>query len=111
MTKCTAKATQSKSDLLKDKTVALKNKTVALADVRCTNGTEAMEWPPIFDATVATRIMDAGRSSPAKQRARMPARKESRIPAAQEKSTMPTQTTTVLEAAVVGAVEWSQWQM
>ena len=58
-TKCTAKAVEPKSDLLKGKTVALKD-NVALAGVRCTNGTEAMEWTPTFDATVATRIMDAG---------------------------------------------------
>ena len=58
-TKCIAKAVEPKSDLLKGKTVALKD-NVALAGVRCTNGTEAMEWTPTFDATVATRIMDAG---------------------------------------------------
>jgi amidase len=55
-TKCIAKATHPKSDLLKGKTVALKD-NVALAGVRCTNGTKAMEWTPTFDATVATRIM------------------------------------------------------
>jgi amidase len=57
--KCVAKATEPKNDLLKGKTVALKD-NVALAGVRCTNGTEAMDWTPKFDATVAMRIMDAG---------------------------------------------------
>lgn len=56
---CIAKAAEPKSDLLKGKTIALKD-NVALASVRCTNGTEAMNWTPKFDATVATRIMDAG---------------------------------------------------
>ena len=58
-TKCIAKATEPKTDLLKGKTIALKD-NVALANVRCTNGTEALDWTPSIDAAVATRIMDAG---------------------------------------------------
>ena len=57
--KCTAKCTEPKSDLLRDRTIALKD-NVALASVPCTNGTRAMEWTPEFDATIASRIMDAG---------------------------------------------------
>lgn len=55
---CVAKATNPKSELLKDKTIALKD-NIALAGVRCTNGTDAVPWTPSIDATVATRIMDA----------------------------------------------------
>ena len=58
-TKCSAKSIEPRNDLLRGKTVALKD-NIALAGVRCTNGTEAMAWTPAFDATVATRIMDAG---------------------------------------------------
>ena len=58
-TKCTAKCIEPKTDLLKGKRIALKD-NVALAGVRCTNGTEAMDWTPTIDAKVATRIMDAG---------------------------------------------------
>lgn len=58
-TKCTAKSTQPTNDLLKGKTIALKD--MALAGVRCTNGTNAIpNWVPELDATIATRIMDAG---------------------------------------------------
>jgi amidase len=57
--KCTAKAASPTNDLLKGKRVALKD-NVALAGVKCTNGTEALDWTPEFDATIATRIMDAG---------------------------------------------------
>lgn len=58
-TKCTAKSSSPLSELLKGRTIALKD-NVALAGVRCTNGTAAMDWTPEFDATIATRIMDAG---------------------------------------------------
>lgn len=58
-TKCTAKSVSPTSDLLKGKTVALKD-NVALAGVRCTNGTGALDWTPEIDATIATRMMDAG---------------------------------------------------
>lgn len=55
----TAYCTAPKSDLLKGKTVALKD-NMGFAGVRCTNGTKAVDWTPEIDATVATRIMDAG---------------------------------------------------
>lgn len=58
-TKCTAKCVEPKNDLLKGKTVALKD-NVALAGVRCTNGTTALDWTPQIDATIVTRILDAG---------------------------------------------------
>nr|POF20045.1 amidase [Quercus suber] len=58
-TTCIAKAISPKTSLLAGKTVALKD-NIALAGVRCTNGTEAMNWIPTIDATIATRIMDAG---------------------------------------------------
>ncbi|KAI1120428.1 putative amidase [Nemania abortiva] len=58
-TKVTAKCTAPKSSLLEGRTVALKD-NVALAGVRCTNGTAMVEWVPEVDATIATRIMDAG---------------------------------------------------
>ncbi|KAI1749707.1 putative amidase [Xylaria castorea] len=58
-TKVTAKCTSPKSNLLAGRTVALKD-NIALAGVRCTNGTAMVEWVPEIDATVATRIMDAG---------------------------------------------------
>lgn len=58
-TKCTARATSPKSALLAGKTIALKD-NVSLAGVRCTNGTAALNWTPEVDATIATRIMDAG---------------------------------------------------
>lgn len=59
-TRCVAKSAQPSSDLLMAKSVALKD-NVALAGVRCTNGTEAVkDWMPGLDATIATRIMDAG---------------------------------------------------
>ncbi|KAJ2988162.1 hypothetical protein NUW58_g4124 [Xylaria curta] len=57
--KVTAKCTAPKSNLLAGRTVALKD-NVALAGVRCTNGTAMVEWVPEVDATIATRIMDAG---------------------------------------------------
>lgn len=53
------KATNPTSTLLQGKTVAIKD-TVALAGVRCTNGTTMVDWTPEIDATVVTRIMDAG---------------------------------------------------
>ncbi|KAJ8119862.1 hypothetical protein ONZ43_g3280 [Nemania bipapillata] len=58
-TKVTAKCTAPKNNLLEGRTVALKD-NVALAGVRCTNGTAMVEWVPKVDATIATRIMDAG---------------------------------------------------
>ncbi|KAI1824133.1 amidase signature domain-containing protein [Xylaria intraflava] len=49
----------TKNDLLKGRTVALKD-NIALAGVRCTYGTSMVDWTPEIDATVATRVMDAG---------------------------------------------------
>jgi amidase len=57
--RCIGKSISPLNSLLKDRTVALKD-NVALAGVKCTNGTAAMDWTPELDATVATRIMDAG---------------------------------------------------
>lgn len=57
--KCHGYSTSPTSDLLKDKKIALKD-NIAFAGVKCTNGTEALDWTPNFDATIATRIMDAG---------------------------------------------------
>ncbi|KAI0967545.1 putative amidase [Xylaria arbuscula] len=58
-TRVTARCTTPKNNLLEGRTVALKD-NVTLAGVRCTNGTAMVEWTPEIDATVATRIMDAG---------------------------------------------------
>ncbi|KXL41352.1 MAG: hypothetical protein FE78DRAFT_74194 [Acidomyces sp. 'richmondensis'] len=58
-TKCIAQSIVPTNDLLKGRNIALKD-NVALAGVRCTNGTAAMERTLEIDATVATRIMDAG---------------------------------------------------
>ncbi|KAI1174417.1 putative amidase [Nemania sp. FL0916] len=58
-TKVTIKCTAPKNSLLEGRTVAIKD-NVALAGVRCTNGTAMVEWVPEIDATVATRILDAG---------------------------------------------------
>lgn len=33
---------------------------VAVAGVRCTNGTTMVDWTPEYDATIVTRILDAG---------------------------------------------------
>lgn len=56
---CSAKASSPTNDLLEGKKVALKD-NIALAGVKVTNGTEALDWTPELDATIATRIMDAG---------------------------------------------------
>ncbi|KAF2771958.1 amidase signature enzyme [Teratosphaeria nubilosa] len=58
-TRVTVTCTFPTSSLLQGKTVALKD-NVALAGVRCTNGTAAMSWTPQLDATITTRILDAG---------------------------------------------------
>ncbi|KAK5133297.1 hypothetical protein LTR08_008031 [Meristemomyces frigidus] len=57
--RCLATCTAPTNARLKGRTVALKD-NVALAGVRCTNGTAAMAWTPALDATIATRILDAG---------------------------------------------------
>ncbi|KAI4864961.1 amidase signature enzyme [Hypoxylon rubiginosum] len=58
-TKVTAKCTSPTSDLLKGRTVALKD-NMAFAGVRCTNGTAMVDWVPDIDATIITRVLDAG---------------------------------------------------
>ena len=60
--RCTVKCTEPRSSLLNGRTIAIKDNT-ALAGVRCLNGitpTEGKEWIPDYDATVVTRILDAG---------------------------------------------------
>ncbi|KAI3394753.1 hypothetical protein diail_2282 [Diaporthe ilicicola] len=58
-TKVTIRATSPTSKLLCGKTVAIKDNT-AVAGVRCTNGSTMVDWTPEVDATVVTRILDAG---------------------------------------------------
>ncbi|RDW87267.1 amidase signature (AS) enzyme-2 [Coleophoma crateriformis] len=57
--KATVKSTKPKSDTLKGVTVAIKD-NIAVAGVKCTNGTGAVDWTPDVDATIITRILDAG---------------------------------------------------
>lgn len=57
--KAIVKSTKPKSGVIKDVPVALKD-NIALAGVPCTNGTAAVDWIPDVDATVVTRILDAG---------------------------------------------------
>ncbi|KAL2207475.1 putative amidase [Sarocladium strictum] len=57
--KVTAKCTAPSSNLLEGRTIALKD-NIAFAGVPCTNGTSMLDWTPKLDATVATRVMDAG---------------------------------------------------
>ncbi|EXJ89996.1 hypothetical protein A1O3_03064 [Capronia epimyces CBS 606.96] len=60
-TRCTIKSTTPKSALLAGRTVAIKD-NIAVAGVRVTNGLAPVngEWVPSYDATVVTRILDAG---------------------------------------------------
>jgi amidase len=58
-TKATVRSTKPLSDELKGVTIALKD-NIALAGVPCTNGTAALDWAPEVDATLVTRILDAG---------------------------------------------------
>ncbi|CAG8973766.1 hypothetical protein HYALB_00006311 [Hymenoscyphus albidus] len=57
--KATVRYTKPKSFELEGKTLAVKD-NVAVAGVRCTNGTAAVDWIPEVDATLVTRILDAG---------------------------------------------------
>ncbi|RDW73528.1 amidase signature (AS) enzyme-3 [Coleophoma cylindrospora] len=57
--KATVKSTKPKSDTLKGVTIAIKD-NIAVAGVKCTNGTGAVDWTPDVDATIITRILDAG---------------------------------------------------
>jgi amidase len=60
-TRCIAKSTNPTSSLLAGKNVAIKD-NIAFAGMRCLNGMDPLDapWVPTYDATVATRIMDAG---------------------------------------------------
>ena len=55
-TKCDAYCISPTSSILEGLKVALKD-NIALAGVKCTNGTEALDWTPTIDATIATRIV------------------------------------------------------
>jgi amidase len=44
---------------LQGKTLAIKD-NIAVAGIKCTNGTGAVVWTPDVDATLVTRILDAG---------------------------------------------------
>lgn len=57
--KATIKSTNPKSSELEGKAVAIKD-NIAVAGVQCTNGTGAVDWVPNVDATLVTRILDAG---------------------------------------------------
>ncbi|KAI9746290.1 MAG: hypothetical protein M1818_000001 [Claussenomyces sp. TS43310] len=57
--KATVESSRPKNDLLKGVRVTLKD-NIALANVQCTNGTGAVDWVPAVDATLVTRILDAG---------------------------------------------------
>jgi amidase len=57
--KATVKSTNPVSSELEGITVTLKD-NIALAGVQCTNGTGAVDWVPKVDATLVTRILDAG---------------------------------------------------
>jgi amidase len=57
--KCEVKSAAPKSNLLEGKTFAIKD-NIAVAGVKCTNGTGAVDWTPKVDATLVTRILDAG---------------------------------------------------
>ncbi|EXJ95877.1 hypothetical protein A1O1_01002 [Capronia coronata CBS 617.96] len=60
-TRCTVKSTAPTSDRLGGCTVAVKDNT-AVAGVRCLNGLPPVdgEWIPAYDATIITRVLDAG---------------------------------------------------
>lgn len=53
------KSTNPKSAELAGRTLAIKD-NIAVAGVQCTNGTGAVDWVPNVDATLVTRILDAG---------------------------------------------------
>ena len=44
---------------LAGRTIALKD-NIALAGIKCTNGTATLDWTSKIDATLTTRILDAG---------------------------------------------------
>jgi amidase len=55
------RSTNPKSDELAGRTIAIKD-NIAVAGVKCTNGTggKVGEWVPKVDATLVTRLLDAG---------------------------------------------------
>ncbi|EPE30081.1 Amidase signature (AS) enzyme [Glarea lozoyensis ATCC 20868] len=57
--KGTVKSTKPTSNELQGKTLAIKD-NIAVAAIKCTNGTGAVDWTPDVDATLVTRILDAG---------------------------------------------------
>lgn len=59
MTMATVKSTKRRSDGLEGMTVALKD-NIALGSMQCMNGAGALDWTPHVDATLVTRISDAG---------------------------------------------------
>lgn len=61
-TRCRVFSVEPKHSLLDGRTIAVKD-NIALAGVRCLNGIRVpagQEWVPDFDATVVTRLLDAG---------------------------------------------------
>ncbi|OQV05490.1 hypothetical protein CLAIMM_10220 isoform 3 [Cladophialophora immunda] len=60
-TRCSVKSAAPTSALLAGRTLAVKD-NIALAGVRCTNGLPPVngEWIPTYDATIVTRVLDAG---------------------------------------------------
>ncbi|KIW73159.1 hypothetical protein PV04_01297 [Phialophora macrospora] len=60
-TRCTVKSAAPTSNLLAGVTVAVKD-NAAVAGVRCLNGAAPVngEWIPPYDATMVTRVLDAG---------------------------------------------------
>lgn len=57
--KAEVKFTAPKSNERAGKTLAIKD-NIAVADAKCTNGHAAVDWTPNVDATLGTRILDAG---------------------------------------------------
>lgn len=59
--KCDVRSTIPKGGELAGRTIAIKD-NIAVAEVKCTNGTggKVGEWVPKVDATLVTRLLDAG---------------------------------------------------
>lgn len=59
--KCDVRSTKPKSNELEGRTIAIKD-NIAIAGVKCTNGTggKVGDWVPKVDATLVTRLLDAG---------------------------------------------------
>ncbi|KAH7322004.1 amidase signature domain-containing protein [Rhexocercosporidium sp. MPI-PUGE-AT-0058] len=58
--KCNVRCTKPTSDLLKGKTLAIKDNVDMVAGIPCLNGNDAVDWILKVNATVVTRILDAG---------------------------------------------------